>query len=246
MSSSNTPIISCQGLTKFYGEGATAVPALRGVDLDINAGELFMLVGPSGCGKTTLISILAAILDATEGRCQVLGNDIQRMTKAQKNHLRSIHIGFVFQAFNLLPSLTAAENVAVPLLIQGKPYRYAVDKAKTLLEKVGLGGREASLPAQLSGGQQQRVAIARSLVHDPKIIVCDEPTSALDHQTGQRVMELMQEMAREHSVTLVIVTHDNRIYRYADRIAEMDDGRIQRIITADQYHSGELTGVHHE
>jgi putative ABC transport system ATP-binding protein len=225
----NGIVIHCRGLTKIYGTGDEAVHALRGVDLDIYPGEVFMLVGPSGCGKTTLISIIAAILDATDGECNVLGKNVRRMTTRQKNQLRAKNIGFVFQAFNLLPALTAAENVAVPLFIQGVPYYTAIKKANGLLEQVGLGGRQKSLPAQLSGGQQQRVAIARALVHDPKIIVCDEPTSALDHDTGQKVMEMMRRMAREHNVTLVIVTHDNRIFHYADRIGQMDDGRILSI-----------------
>ncbi len=239
MSLSNT-VIRCSGVTKRYGEGNNAVMALRGVEIDVKAGEIFMLVGPSGCGKTTLISIIAAILDLTEGECEVLGQDISRLTTAQKNKLRAHHIGFVFQAFNLLPALTAAENVAVPLLIQGVDRAKAVAKADKILEQVGLGGRQKSLPSQLSGGQQQRVAIARALVHDPKIIVCDEPTSALDHKTGQVVMELMRHLAREHGVTLVIVTHDARIFSYADRIAQMDDGHVTRITTPENL------GAHHE
>lgn len=234
MSSSN-PVIRCENVTKVYGTGDEAVPALRGIDLEIQAGELFMLVGPSGCGKTTLISILAAILDATSGVCEVLGQDLSRLSKGQKNKLRAFNIGFVFQAFNLLPSLTAAENVAVPLFIQGVSRGKAIAKANALLEQVGLGGRQKSLPSQLSGGQQQRVAIARALVHDPKIIVCDEPTSALDHHTGQKIMELMRALAQDHGVTLIIVTHDNRIFSYADRIADMDDGRITRLLTAQDY-----------
>ena len=228
MSLSN-PVISCRGITKTYGSDQATVHALRGVDLDINAGELFMLVGPSGCGKTTLISIIAAILDATGGTCTVLGAEVDKLSATQKNKLRARNIGFVFQAFNLLPSLTAAENVAVPLFIQGIDFHVAVARAKKLLEHVGLGDRTQALPSQLSGGQQQRVAIARALVHDPKIIVCDEPTSALDHETGQKVMDLMKKMAGEQGVTLVIVTHDNRIFHYADRIGQMDDGRIIKV-----------------
>jgi putative ABC transport system ATP-binding protein len=179
--------------------------------------------------------VIAAILDYSSGQCSVLGQDLKTMTTGQKNNLRAKNIGFVFQSFNLLPSLTAAENVAVPLFIQGVSRKIALAKAEELLDQVGLGERHNSLPSQLSGGQQQRVAIARALVHDPKIIVCDEPTSALDHDTGQKIMEMMRRLAREHGVTLVIVTHDNRIYRYADRIAVMDDGRIMRLMTAKDY-----------
>ena len=233
--SSNNLVIDCTNVTKTYGVGADEVHALRGIDLHIESGELFMLVGPSGCGKTTLISVIAAILDYSSGQCSVLGQDLKTMTTGQKNNLRAKNIGFVFQSFNLLPSLTAAENVAVPLFIQGVSRKIALAKAEELLDQVGLGERHNSLPSQLSGGQQQRVAIARALVHDPKIIVCDEPTSALDHDTGQKIMEMMRRLAREHGVTLVIVTHDNRIYRYADRIAVMDDGRIMRLMTAKDY-----------
>lgn len=236
MSSRADTVISCRGITKTYGEGQATVHALRGVDLDIDAGELFMLVGPSGCGKTTLISIIAAILDASSGDCEVLGKELRDLSTGQKNNLRAKNVGFVFQAFNLLPSLTAAENAAVPLFIQGMPYEAAVAKAKKLLAQVGLENRVDALPNQLSGGQQQRVAIARALVHDPKIIVCDEPTSALDHETGQKVMDLMKHMAREHDVTLVIVTHDNRIFHYADRIGRMDDGRVLAVTTPDKLH----------
>jgi putative ABC transport system ATP-binding protein len=142
---------------------------------------------------------------------------------------RGDHIGFVFQAFNLLPTLTAAENVAIPLLIKGLPRREAIGRASEMLEKVELSGRGKSLPSQLSGGQQQRVAIARSLVHNPKLIVCDEPTSALDHETGHKVMELFREVAMGDGRSLIIVTHDSRIFSFADRIAKMDDGRITGI-----------------
>jgi putative ABC transport system ATP-binding protein len=224
-------VISCSGITKTYGSGNDAVHALRGIDLEVNQGELFMLVGPSGCGKTTLISIIAGILDPTEGVCEVLGEDVGALSNGQKVAFRRVNVGFVFQAFNLLPALTAAENVAVPLLINKVPRHEAIERATELLEQVGLQGRGKSLPSQLSGGQQQRVAIARALIHEPSIIVCDEPTSALDHITGQRVIELMQKLAKERGHTLVIVTHDARIFEYADRIAMMDDGHITKVTT---------------
>lgn len=231
----NDVIVNCINVTKIYGKQENAVTALRGIDLEIYKGELFMLVGPSGCGKTTLISIIAGILDATSGKCEVLSNDLNNIKKRDLVNFRAKNIGFVFQAFNLLPSLTAAENVAIPLLINDVPLSAAVQKANILLEKVGLKGREKALPAQLSGGQQQRVAIARALVHEPKIIVCDEPTSSLDHETGQKVMELMQELCRERGNTMIIVTHDNRIFQYADRIAQMDDGRILSVEGNNNY-----------
>ena len=218
--------VQCRGVTKVYGKGENKVTALRGVDLAIPMGELAMLVGPSGCGKTTLISVVAGILDRDEGKCTVFGQDYRDMSNGQKTAWRGRTIGFVFQAFNLLPSLTAAENAAVPLLINGVPRKKALDRARQLLDRVGLGTRWKSHPAQMSGGQQQRVAIARALVHDPKLIVCDEPTSALDHETGHRVMDLLKDVAVGNDRALVVVTHDQRIFNFADRIARMDDGQI--------------------
>ena len=224
-------VISCMGVTKVFGKGDEAVHALRGVDLEVYKGELFMLVGPSGCGKTTLISILAGILDQTAGTCEVLGENLIKLSGSKKVKFRALNVGFVFQAFNLLPALTVAENVAVPLFINKVPRNIAIKKAKELLAQVGLESKAKALPNQLSGGQQQRVAIARALIHEPNIIVCDEPTSALDHVTGQKVIELMRSLAKEHGHTLIIVTHDNRIFEYADRIAHMDDGCITEIET---------------
>jgi len=217
------------GVTKSYGTGDSKVTALRGVDLDVAPDELLMLVGPSGCGKTTLISVVAGILDQDAGECRVFGRDLQAMRDRDRVRFRGDNIGFVFQSFNLLPSLTAAENVAVPLLIKGIARSEAVGRATEVLQRVGLGDRGRSLPSQLSGGQQQRVAIARSLVHDPRLIVCDEPTSALDHQTGHKVMELFREVAMGDGRSLIIVTHDARIFEFADRIATMDDGRIVEV-----------------
>ncbi len=182
--------VRCRGVTKHYGEGESRVVALRGIDMDIMEGQLTMLVGPSGCGKTTLISVIAGILDRDEGECTTFGEDFARMTGRGKTRFRGRNIGFVFQQFNLLPTLTAAENVAVPLMILGQGRHGSVKKAREVLERVGLGDRWKSMPSNLSGGQQQRVAIARAMVHDPRLIVCDEPTSALDHETGHQVMEL--------------------------------------------------------
>ena len=184
--------------------------ALRGVDLEVRTGELLMLVGPSGCGKTTLISVMAGILDQDEGTCLVFRQDFKRMAQPDKTRYRGQTIGFVFQSFNLIPALTTAENVAVPLLINGMRRREALMRASALLERVGLGNRLQAFPAQLSGGQQQRVATARALVHEPRLVVCDEPTSALDADTGRRVMELLCSVARNADRTLVIVTHDAR------------------------------------
>jgi len=226
---SNRIAISCRGLMKSYGTGDAQTLALRGVDLDIRYGELLMLVGPSGSGKTTLLSIIAGILDQDAGQCLVLDHDFKHMNATDRARVRGLSVGFVFQTFNLLPSLTVAENVAVPLLINGMPRKEAAARARGLLDSFGLGGRAEALPAQLSGGQQQRVAIARALVHEPKLIVCDEPTSNLDHATGHHAMEMLRREAQAPDRALVVVTHDARIFEFADRIAHMDDGRIVEV-----------------
>lgn len=218
--------VHCQHIGKTYQAGGQKIVALNDINLEIALGELMMLVGPSGCGKTTLISVIAGILDQDEGSCALFGEDLQQMRSKDKLNFRAQNIGFVFQAYNLLPSLTAAENVSVPLIINGMKRAVAERKASEILASVGLGTRTKSLPAQLSGGQQQRVAIARALVHSPRLIVCDEPTSALDHETGQTVMGLLKDVALHADRALVIVTHDARIFNFADRIAKMDDGHI--------------------
>jgi putative ABC transport system ATP-binding protein len=231
MNNSNVLAVRCNGVTKTYGTGETKVQALRGIDLDVHPGELLMLVGPSGCGKTTLISIVAGILDQDDGACILFGQDIKKLSDSERVMYRGRNVGFVFQSFNLIPTLTAAENVAIPLLINGMKMMEALPHARAYLQAVGLEGREFSLPTQLSGGQQQRVAIARALVHDPKLVVCDEPTSALDHETGLRVMDILKKLAVGHGRALVIVTHDARIFDFADRIAHMDDGIIVQVDT---------------
>jgi len=222
--------VLCRDVIKTYGDGADEVHALRGIDLEVRSGELLMLVGPSGCGKTTLISVMAGILDQDRGDCRVFGREWTGMASREKSDYRGRAIGFVFQAFNLLPALTAAENVAVPLMIQGVARSEAVERANVVLARVGLAERARSLPAQLSGGQQQRVAIARALVHEPRLIVCDEPTSSLDEETGHKVMELLREVALAPDRALVIVTHDARVFDFADRIAKMNDGRIEKVV----------------
>ena len=222
--------VSCKNVVKVYDTGGDKVVALGGIDLEICMGELMMLVGPSGCGKTTLISVIAGILDQDSGSCEVFGKDLLHMRSSEKLKFRAKNIGFVFQAFNLLPSLNAVENVSIPLIINGVKRQTAERQAANVLEQVGLGTRGKSLPSQLSGGQQQRVAIARALVHDPRLIVCDEPTSALDHETGHNVMELLRQVALHRDRALVIVTHDARIFSFADRIAQMDDGHIEKVV----------------
>jgi putative ABC transport system ATP-binding protein len=222
----NEVAISCRGLTKSFGQDEAQVKALRGVDLDVALGELLMLVGPSGCGKTTLISIMASVLDHDGGECRVLGRDLSRLGAWEKAKLRRVDIGFVFQSYNLIPSLSSAENVAVPLLLNGVGRREAMAKADRALDSLGLGGRGRGRPGDLSGGQQQRVAVARALVHEPRVLVCDEPTSALDEKTGDHLMQLLRQVALKQRRALIVVTHDSRIFKYADRIATMNDGRI--------------------
>jgi putative ABC transport system ATP-binding protein len=232
-------VVFCGGLTKTYGSGTASVQALRGVDLQVKRGELLMLVGPSGCGKTTLISVLAGVLRRDGGDCIILEHDYKKMRPNDTTRFRGQNIGFVFQAFNLIPSLTAAENVATPLIINGMARRPAVAAANEILQRVGLDKRMAqSLPTDLSGGQQQRVAIARSLIHEPRLIVCDEPTSALDSDTGRRVMELMRQLAVQTDRAVIVVTHDARIFDFADRIAYMNDGRITSVVDAKNVATG--------
>jgi putative ABC transport system ATP-binding protein len=227
--------VHCHGVTKTYGRGNAAVQALRGVDLEVRSGELLMLVGPSGCGKTTLISVLAGVLGRDGGDCWVLGRDYNQMGPEETTRFRGKNIGFVFQAFNLIPALTAGENVATPLIINRLKPRLAVQQATEVLHKVGFDERMIrSMPMDLSGGQQQRVAIARALVHNPRLIVCDEPTSALDGETGRKVMELMRRLAVGKDRALIVVTHDARIFEFADRIARMEDGKITEVVNSQE------------
>ena len=220
--------VACRQVKKEFVTGDTRTPVLRGVDFDVQFGEMTFLVGPSGCGKTTLLSVIAGLLDATGGEISVLGQSMDRLSGTESILFRRKNLGFVFQQYNLLPALTAAENAAVPLLAAGVPRKRAVDQASAMLAELGLEQRLRSLPSQLSGGQQQRVALARALVHEPRLIVCDEPTSALDHETGHAVMELLTKVAVRPDRAVIVVTHDSRVFDFADRIAEMDDGRIVR------------------
>jgi putative ABC transport system ATP-binding protein len=217
------------GVDKSFRNGDQVTPVLRGVDLIAGAGEILFIVGPSGCGKTTLLSVICGTLAADSGQVNTLGHALHRLPRREVTRFRASHVGFIFQQFNLLPTLTAAENVAVPLRIQGVPGREALGRAREMLARVGIPEKAGDRPSRLSGGQQQRVAIARALVHQPRLLVCDEPTSALDSVTGHQVMDLICEASRDLLRTVVVVTHDPRIYRYADRIAEMEDGRMVRL-----------------
>src|SRR6266700_897689 len=220
--------VSCRQVTKEFGTGDNRALVLRGIDFDVQFGEMTLLVGPSGCGKTTLLSVIAGLLDPTSGGISVLGQNLDQLSGSDSILFRRKNLGFVFQQYNLLPALTAAENAAVPLLAAGVPRKRAVDQASALLADLGLDQRLHALPAQLSGGQQQRVALARALVHEPRLIVCDEPTSALDHETGRAVMDLLTKVAVRRDRAVIVVTHDSRVFDFADRIAHMDDGRIVR------------------
>ena len=221
--------VSAHGVTKTFGTGDSAVRALRGVDLDIRFGEMMALVGPSGCGKTTLISIIAGLLGADAGQVRVLGQELIGMDAAQLLDFRLRRIGFVFQQYNLIWGLSAAENVAVPLVAAGMPWPQALERARAMLGQLGLGEQTHKLPRQLSSGQQQRVAIARALVHDPDLLLCDEPTAALDARSGHQVMELLRSVAVRPGRVVIVVSHDQRVFGFADRIAEMDDGMVVRV-----------------
>jgi putative ABC transport system ATP-binding protein len=218
--------VSLHAVTKEFGANGTRTLALRGVDLDVHDGKLTLLVGPSGCGKTTLISIIAALLNPTQGTVSVFGTDLSKLSGRQLVNFRADNIGFVFQQYNLLPALSAAENTAVPLIINGWPRAKAIEKSRRMLATVGLERRADNLPSQMSGGEQQRVAIARALINEPRLLVCDEPTSALDARSGQTVMELIKQVAVEPGRAVIVVTHDSRVYAFGDRIVEMSDGRI--------------------
>lgn len=218
--------IRVSGVAKDFPVGDRAIRVLHGIDVAIRSGELTYLVGESGSGKTTLISIIAGILYPTEGEVSVFGTDIYKLTDTQLVLFRLKTIGFIFQQYNLLPTLTAAENAAVPLIAAGVPRDEAVARARVLLDKLNIGDQGDKLPRTLSGGQQQRVAIARALVHGPQLVVCDEPTAALDARSGRRVMDLLRDVALAEDRAVIIVTHDNRIFDLADRILQMEDGRI--------------------
>lgn len=225
----SAPAVVCANVVKTYGSGETAVRALRGVDFEVQAGELTLLVGPSGCGKTTLISIIAGLLEPTSGLVEVFGEDLHKMRARRKSYFRGRTVGFVFQQYNLIPALTAAENAAVPLLVAGVRRAQAVQRAALVLEQFDLGSRASALPSQLSGGQQQRVAIARALVHEPRLLVCDEPTAALDARNGQLVMELIKSVAVQPDRAVIVVSHDSRVYHFGNRIVHMADGAIEKV-----------------
>ena len=218
--------ISTRGLEMTYRSGGQSVPVLRNINLSINSGQVQFLMGPSGSGKTTLLSILAGILTPTSGEVHLLGHNITRMSRKQLSQFRRSNIGFVFQGFNLFPTLTVAENIEVALNLAKIKGPKANQMALEQLDLVGLADKAHVRPVQLSGGQKQRVAIARALVGKPKLIMADEPTAALDSANGQMAIELLHRLTKEAGCTVLVVTHDSRITRFADRIFHMEDGRI--------------------
>ena len=221
--------VHVRGVTKTFGKGEARTPALKGVDFDARLGELLMIVGPSGCGKTTLLSVIAGTLEFDEGEINVFDTALHGLKNREVTDFRKRNVGFIFQQFNLIPTLNIVENVSVPLLINGVRRSEAEKRSRALLDKLGLEGRSHDLPTNLSGGQQQRVAIARALVHEPRLVICDEPTSALDKDTGAKIMELLRAVGRHPQRCVIVVTHDNRVFKYADRMTEMEDGRVERV-----------------
>ncbi len=226
--------IIATAVEKGFGTGEARAQVLRGADFRAEAGELTFLTGPSGCGKTTLISILAAMLTPDSGEVEVFGTQLAGLAGRRLTRFRGQTVGFVFQQFNLLPALDAADNAAVPLVVQGMSPATARRKACELLERLGLGAALTKFPRQMSGGQQQRVAIARALIHEPQLVVCDEPTASLDAASGRAVMELLRDVAVRSDRAAIVVTHDDRIYPFADRIAGMADGRVVRTTTREE------------
>jgi putative ABC transport system ATP-binding protein len=221
-----SPAISVRGITKVFREGSVEIPVLHGVDFDVEPGEVVLLMGPSGSGKTTLLSIMGCILRPTSGSIEIAGREVSKLAEKELPRVRLEQIGFIFQGFNLFPTLSVGENVELALDLKGIRGPEARTEAKRLLDQVGLATKYNSFPADLSGGQKQRVAIARALAGGPKVILADEPTAALDSHSGRNVMEMMRELAHKHGRGVVVVTHDNRVLEFGDRIVRMEDGRI--------------------
>jgi putative ABC transport system ATP-binding protein len=218
--------IHVRDVSRDFQAGQETIRVLHDINLDIRSGQLTYLVGESGSGKTTLISIIAGILWPTEGEIHVFEQNIYDLTDTQLVEFRLANIGFIFQQYNLIPTIDAAANAAVPLLARGMKLKEAREQAREMLDRLNIADQADKLPSQLSGGQQQRVAIARALVHEPRLVVCDEPTAALDARSGRRVMDLLREVAVAEGRSVIIVTHDNRIFDLADRILVLEDGRI--------------------
>ncbi len=224
--SSATVIAETRSLVKSFGSGAARIEVLHGIDIKAYESEILMLLGPSGCGKTTLISIIAGTLTPDSGSVEIFGEPLNWKKKSAITKFRALNVGFIFQQFNLIPTITCEENACVPLLIQGMSMSKAIKHARVSLDQVGLSEHMKKRPNQLSGGQQQRVAIARAMVHKPRLIICDEPTAALDAENGKLVMQLFRDLVKQPGRCAIVVTHDNRILSFSDRIATMNDGKI--------------------
>lgn len=219
-------ILEAQGIVKVLGEAPNQAKVLKGIDLQLHTGELTLLMGPSGSGKTTLLSILGCILSPSEGRLTLAGHSTHNVGPEGLADLRRRHVGFIFQGYNLVPTLTAVENVMLALDLRDQNGPDAYDNAATALEAVGLGHRIEAMPSKMSGGEKQRVAIARALAGSPSVILADEPTAALDGTNGMAVMELLARVAKDTQRAVLAVTHDHRTLQYADRIVTIDDGLI--------------------
>ena len=218
--------INVADVVKSFPAGDTRTFALKGATLNARFGELLMIVGPSGCGKTTLLSVICGTLQCEEGTLTIFDHDLRKMKDSQITRFRCENVGFIFQQFNLIPTLTAVENVSIPMVLNGASHTESLRRAGDVMAEVGLGDKLHSYPSQLSGGQLQRVAISRALVHEPRLIICDEPTASLDAAAGQKTLDLLKSSALKPDRCVIVVTHDNRIYHFADRIAEMEDGRV--------------------
>ena len=221
-----TSQISIRQVKKIFQEGTHQVPVLHGIDLDVAAGEVVLIMGPSGSGKTTLLSIMGCILRATSGSVRIAGREVSTLAERELPAVRLQHIGFIFQGFNLFPTLTVGENVELSLDLKGIPTVRAREEARRLLKQVDLANKYNSFPADLSGGQKQRVAVARALAGSPSLILADEPTAALDSHSGRNVMEILRDLAHAQNKAVVIVTHDSRVLEFGDRIVRMEDGCI--------------------
>jgi putative ABC transport system ATP-binding protein len=221
-------VLETRELRKSFGEGEAAVEALRGVNIGVQAGEMLAIMGRSGSGKSTLLTLLGGVDVPSSGQVLLEGTDLATLGDDDRTLIRRRRIGFVFQAFNLLPILTAEENVALPLELDGIPSKLAHERARKMLELVGLAGRRTHLPGKMSGGEQQRVAIARALVIEPAILLADEPTGNLDSANSKRITEVLRELVDQHGQTIVLVTHDPVVAEHADRVIHLLDGRVER------------------
>ena len=232
---SSRPVLICaRDVARAYRAGRETVYALRGVTLDIHAGEYVSLMGPSGSGKTTFFNMIGALDFPTGGSIKVGGRDLKQLAPAELAYLRCVNVGYIFQNYNLIEVISALRNVMLPMRLLGTAEKDAARKAEALLELVGLGRRMHHLPGELSGGQQQRVAIARSLANDPKLLLADEPTGNLDSKTGVEIVELLSRLSRDRGVTVVSATHDHHMLSVSDRVVYLRDGRVERVVNRSE------------